>query len=111
MVAGLLVSVFLLVMQVALTVHVRNVATANAVEGARLAARDGTDLAQGRERTVELLSRALTPAYARDVAIARGDASGVPVVQVTVTVPVPVVGLWGTGSMTVRGRAYDESAA
>lgn len=111
MVTALLMTVFLLVMQVALTVHVRNLATANAIEGARLAARADASLEDGKARTVELLERSLSASYARSVDVSRTAEGGSSVVQVRVQVPVPVVGLWGAGSMTVEGRAYDESAA
>ena len=33
-----------------------------------------------------------------------------PAVEVTVSAPVPLLGLWGAGTMTVSARAFEEAA-
>ncbi|HEV6953218.1 MAG TPA: TadE/TadG family type IV pilus assembly protein [Promicromonospora sp.] len=107
---SVLVLVLLLgVVQVALAMHVRSIATDAAAEGARVAARADRGPADGVARTRDLLTGALTGAYARDVTAGRTALGGVPVAEVTVRTPLPVVGLLGPGgTMTVRGHALVE---
>jgi Flp pilus assembly protein TadG len=112
----LLVSVLVLalvlgVVQVALAVHVRSLATDAAAEGARVAARADRGPADGVARTRALLTDSLTGAYARDVTAGRTTFDGAPVTEVTVRTPLPVVGLLGPGgALTVRGRALEEAS-
>lgn len=65
---------------------------------------------EGAGRTRDLIARDLSPTYAQGVtARTVTTAAGVLVVEVTVTAPVPVIGLIGpSGSMTVHGRAFQE---
>lgn len=105
----LVLALFLSVVQVALAVHVRSLATDAAAEGARVAARADRTPADGVARTRALLAEALTGAYARDVTAARTTLDGVAVTEVTVRTPLPVVGLLGPGgTLTVRGHALEE---
>lgn len=107
---SVLVLVLLLgVVQVALALHVRSLAIDAAAEGARVAARADRGPADGAARTRDLLTAALTGAYARDVTAGGGTLDGVPVAEVTVRAPLPVVGLLGPGGvLTVRGHALLE---
>lgn len=111
MVAALVLVLGLGVFQVGLLLYVRNSLISSAAEGARLGARAGSSLDDGVRRTAELVGRGLSPAYAQEVsARERRSAAGVRVVEVTVTAPLPVIGLLGpSGSMTVSGRAFLES--
>lgn len=108
-VSVLVLALLLGVVQVALGVHVRSLATDAAAEGARVAARADRGPADGVARTRALLAGALTGDYARDVTARRTTLHGAPVAEVTVRTPLPVVGLLGPGGMlTVRGHALEE---
>ncbi len=110
MVAGLVVLLGMAVFQLALALYVRNALISNASQGARLGARAGSSLAEGVDRTRELISRDLSSTYAQGVSAGTETTSaGVLVIDITVTAPVPVIGLIGpSGSMTVHGRAFQE---
>ena len=110
MVGGLVVLLGMGVFQLALVLYVRNALIADASEGARLGARVGASVDEGAARTRDLITRDLNGGYAQGVTASRQTTSaGVQVVEVTVSAPVPVVGLVGpTGVMTVTGRAFQE---
>jgi hypothetical protein len=110
MVGGLVVLLGMGVFQLALVLYVRNALVSDASEGARLGARAGASLDEGASRTRDLITRDLDGGYAQGVTASRRTTSaGVQVVEVTVSAPVPVVGLVGpTGVMTVTGRAFQE---
>ncbi|MCF4119815.1 pilus assembly protein [Antribacter sp. KLBMP9083] len=109
LVSGLVLALLLGVVQVTLAVHVRALAVDAAAEGARVAARADRDLADGAERTRLLLRAALSEPYAQHVSARRTVVDGLPVVEVEVTAPLPVVGLLGpSGTLTVRGHALEE---
>jgi len=111
LVSALLVALFLGIVQVALAMHVRALAVDAAAEGARLAARADRDLAAGADRTRAILGAALGQRYDDNVTVRSATRDGLPVVQVTVRAPLPVVGLFGpSGTMTATGHALDESA-
>ncbi len=109
MVAALLVVLAIGVLQLALTLYVRNVVLSGACEGARVAARADATGADGVARAEELIGSSLTQGYAQDVVAAEEVVGGVRVVRVTVTSPLPVIGLLGpAGALTVSGRAVKE---
>jgi Flp pilus assembly protein TadG len=109
LVSVLVLALLLGVVQVALAVHVRSLATDAAAEGARVAARADRTAADGVARTRALLAGALTGDYARDVTARRTTLDGAAVTEVTVRTPLPVVGLLGPGgTLTVRGHALEE---
>ncbi|MEU4361875.1 TadE/TadG family type IV pilus assembly protein [Promicromonospora sp. NPDC023987] len=109
LVSVLVLALLLGVVQVALAVHVRSLATDAAAEGARVAARADRGPADGVARTRALLTDALTGDYARDITAGRTTFDGAVVTEVTVRAPLPVVGLLGPGGMlTVRGHALEE---
>lgn len=108
-VTGFVLALLLGVVQAALAVHVRALAIDAAAEGARVAARADRGPADGVARTRELLAASLTGAYARDVTAREATLDGLPVIEVEVTTPLPVVGLLGPASaVTVRGHALEE---
>ena len=60
LVSGLLLLLFLGVVQVGLVLHMRNVITANAAEGARYAANAGVDPAEGGPHAAALTAQSLS---------------------------------------------------
>ncbi len=111
LVSVLVLVLFLGVVQVALAVHVRAMLIDSAAEGARVAARADRTPADGVVRTEQLIAGSLSSRYAQDVSARRTTYAGLPVVEVTVSAPLPVVGLLGpAGVITVEGHALDETA-
>ena len=110
MVAALLMFVALAILQLGLTLYVRNALVAAASEGARLAARADASPADGVSRTRSLITASVGESYARHVSAARvTEPAGVRVVEVTVQAPFPVVGPLGpSGALTITGRAFAE---
>ncbi|WP_371852370.1 pilus assembly protein [Cellulomonas algicola] len=107
---GALVTVlFVAVLQLALVQHVRNTLVDCAAEGARYGALDGHGPADAVARARDLVTQSLSATYAGDVRAARTTLDGVDVLEVTVTAPLPVVGLLGPrDALAVRGHAYAE---
>ena len=109
MVAALVVALFLGVVQVALVSHVRTLLIDAAAEGARIAARADRGPEDAVDRTRQLIAASLADRFARDVTARTVERDGVPVVEVTVSAPLPVVGLLGpAGLLTVAGHALEE---
>lgn len=108
---GVLLTVLALaVVQLALALHVRNTLLDAAAEGARYAALAGSSAGDGVVRTQDLISTAISPEYAQDVAAAHTSIGGVPVVAVTVRATLPVIGLLGLErGLEVTGHAAVES--
>lgn len=65
LVGTLLTALTLAVLQLALAVYVRNVVHDAAVEGAYYAALADVSLGEGKQRTQDVITRAIGPAYAR----------------------------------------------
>jgi Flp pilus assembly protein TadG len=107
LVSALLVVLVTGVLQLALALHVRNTMISCVAEGARVAATDDRSLADGEDRSADMLRAALGD-YAVHVSATRGTVDAAPVVVVTAQAPVPVLGLWGFGSMSVSVRALEE---
>jgi Flp pilus assembly pilin Flp len=109
LVSVLLTVLFLGLVQVGLALHVRNTLVARAAEGARHGALADRHPADGAAYAADLISRSLSPRFARDVRARVSTAEGQPVVEVTVHAPLPVIGLLGPRrSLTVRGHAMVE---
>ncbi|MHA7246006.1 TadE/TadG family type IV pilus assembly protein [Arthrobacter tecti] len=106
LVGGLLTVIFIAILQLTLVLHVRNTLIDAASSGARygtLADRTPSDAAA---RTSSLISGTINSEYAQDVSVTQVNQGGVPVLQVTVRAPIPVIGLIGpSGTMEVTGRA------
>ena len=106
----LLVPLVLGILQVALTLHVRNTLASAAAEGARYAAAADRDLASGASHTRAQISGAVSGRYADDVTVREVVLDGLPTVEVVVRGDVPALGLGGPGvSFEVRGHASEES--
>jgi len=110
MVGALLTVLTLSVIQLGLTLHIRNTITDAAAEGARFGALADNSLTDGIERTRDLVSTALGPGYAQDVTASYGSYLGHPAAIVTVRTPLPLIGLVGIeGGLEVSGHAAVET--
>ena len=111
LVSALVVAVCVALLQLALGLHVRNILTDAAGEGARRAALVGGTEAEARQRVQTLSDAALRRGYVDTVSVARVPSGDLSIVEVTVTAPFPVLGLFGpAGTLTVKGHAVDESS-
>jgi Flp pilus assembly protein TadG len=115
MVSILIVTLLLAVLQVAVYVHVRNVVTASAQEGARYAANADVDPASGAARTVEVVARATSVQTAeglRCTSAQEVDSSGLVLVVVRCSgaVPALLASLGDLLPLEVTGRAVKEGA-
>ena len=115
MVSILIVTLLLAVLQVAVYVHVRNVVTASAQEGARYAANADVSSTVGAARTVEVVARATSVQTARGLACTSGEAvdgSGLTlvVVRCSGSVPALLASLGNLLPLEVTGRAVKEGA-
>lgn len=98
------------VLQLALALHVRNTVLDAAAEGARYGALADNEPRDAIPRTVELISTAVGPDYARDVTVREGSWMGAPAVIVTVRTTLPLAGLLGPDrSLEVAGHAARET--
>ena len=110
MVSGLVVFLFLAVMQLGLALHVRNTLTLAASEGARAAARLDASPELGVERAQDVVTGSLSDRFAGDIRVSAASVGGVDVVVVTIRAPIPVIGPIGPGGgLTVTGRAFQEA--
>ena len=98
------------VLQLGLSIYVRNVVHDAAVEGAFHAALADTSLQDGARRTSEIISRTVGAEYAAAIDVRERQTGGHVTVEVTVQATLPLVGLLGApGSMEVTAHAPDES--
>jgi Flp pilus assembly protein TadG len=115
LVSVLVVALLLAVLQVAVYVHIRNVVTASAQEGARFAANADIDSALGAARTVEVVARATSEQTARGLSCSSGeevDGTGLTLVVVRCSGSVPSLfaSLGSLLPVEVTGRAVKENA-
>ncbi|SDN13185.1 hypothetical protein SAMN04487766_11463 [Actinomyces ruminicola] len=111
LVGVLVIAVSVALLQLALGLHVRNVLTDAAGEGARRAALVGGTTAEADARVRALADASLADGYVEAVTVTRTSVGGVAVVRVDVTAPLPVLGLLGPGgTLHVTGHAVDEAA-
>lgn len=113
LVSVLLVSLFLLVFQVGVVLHVRNVLVASAAEGARYGANADRTPEEGADRARQVIADALgqrVAAAIRCVPVEGEELDGQVVVDVSCSGPMPIVFLpVGALSLTVHGHALEES--
>lgn len=95
LVGALLTLLTLAVLQFALAVYVRNVIHDAAVEGAFHAALGDTTLADGAERTRDIIRRAAGESYESEITVHETAALGQPSIEVTVRATLPLIGLLG----------------
>ncbi len=111
MVGALVITVFVALLQVTLGVYARNVLTDAAGDGARRAALVGGTEAEARQRVQVLSDAALRRGYVDTVTVSRVPSGELMIVEVTVTAPFPVLGLFGPGgTLRATGHAVDESS-
>jgi Flp pilus assembly protein TadG len=112
LVSVLLVFLFLLVMQIGLVLHARNVLVSAAQDGARFAANADRTPQDGVARTTESISETLGTELAARMVVTALPASatdGLPVVGIRVRGPLPFVfAPVGPLSITVEGHALEE---
>lgn len=109
MVAALLTVLTLSVIQLGLTLFIRNTVLDAAAEGARFGALADNSTADGVARAADLIVAALGPSYASDISASTGSYLGHPSVTVTVRAPLPLIGLVGMpGGLEVSGHAAVE---
>jgi hypothetical protein len=109
LVSALVSVLFVAVLQVGLTLHVRNTLISCASEGARLGARAGSSPSAGAARTRELITASLSSRFAEDVSADVTVDGGVQVVAVRVRAPLPVLGPLGPDDgFDLVGRAFLE---
>jgi Flp pilus assembly protein TadG len=109
--AGLLTAIFLMILQLGIALHVRNVLASAAAEGARYGANaDFTDHGDAADkRTREIITTELAARFADGVTATVLPAGTDAVVEVDVSAPMPLFGLWGTArTIHVRGHALQE---
>lgn len=108
----LLLFLFLGVLQLAFTLHTRNVLVSAAQEGARYAANADRTPADGVARTEQAIREALGARVAGRMQVEPlpvGSQDGLPVVGMRVTGPLPLVFLpAGPMRISVSGHALDE---
>jgi Flp pilus assembly protein TadG len=109
--AGLLTLLFLMIVQLGIALHVRNVLASAAAEGARYGANaDFTDHpGEAQSRTVDIITTELGGSFAKGVTAQIVAVDGQPVVEVEVKAGLPLVALWGTArTVDVQGHALQE---
>jgi Flp pilus assembly protein TadG len=114
LVSLLIVVLLLAVLQVAVYVHVRNVVTASAQEGARYAANADVDSGAGAARTVEVVARATSEQTAEGLACTSteeldGSGLNLVVVRCSGSVPSLLAALGNLLPLEVTGRAVKET--
>ena len=113
LVSTLIVVLLLAVLQVAVYVHVRNVVTASAQEGARYGANADVPSVEAAARTVQVVARATSVQTAEGLSCTAGeevDSSGLTLVVVRCSgaVPTLLAGLGALLPVEVTGRAVKE---
>ena len=104
-----LIPLFLGILQIGLVLLVRNTLASAASEGARYAATRDRGLEDGRARTREQITGAVSGRFARDIEVRQVMIDGAPGVEVTVHAVVPALGLGGPAvGLDVSGHAMEE---
>ena len=111
-VSVLVLALFLLVAQVGVALHVRNVLVASAAEGARYGSNADRDGADGERRARAVVASALSTEAARRMSyrsVLRAGPHGEEVLEVTISGPLPVVFLpAGPLHISVQAHALKE---
>ncbi|CAN5326770.1 hypothetical protein BH11ACT3_BH11ACT3_04220 [soil metagenome] len=110
MVGALLTVLTVSVLQLGLSLLVRNTVLDAAAEGARFGALADNVTADGVRRTTQLITVAIGSDYAQNVTASTGSWQGHPAVTVTVRTTLPLIGLLGIGQgLEVSGHAAIET--
>lgn len=109
LVSALLVALFLALVQLGLTLHVRNTLVAAAAEGARYGANADRTPEDGAGRTREVIAESLSERFVGAVTSGYADLDGVPTIYVEVRTTLPLVGWLGPPrALVARGHALEE---
>lgn len=109
LVAVLVMAVTAALLQLTLSLYVRNILADAASDAARHAALVGASDAEANARVQQLCHGALHANYPTKSEVSHLQRGSVSLVQVQVSAPLPVIGLWSpTGSVVVRGHAVDQ---
>ncbi|PWJ54841.1 hypothetical protein SAMN06264364_10545 [Quadrisphaera granulorum] len=108
MVMALVSVLFASLLQLGLALHLRGTLVDCVGEGARFGALADRTPEDGAERARELVRASLPATYADHITAAEVRRDGLDVVEVTASVPLPLVGYFGGGEMTVRGHGLVE---
>lgn len=100
---------FAAIVQVGLAGYLRTTLIAAAADGARAGALAGAPAGAATDRTRAALSDSLADAIVTEVVEEQARQAGVNTVVVTVRARLPLFGLLGPESLTVRGRALREA--
>lgn len=111
LVGSLLIALFLGVVQLGLAQHVRATTINAASEGARHGARADRGPADAIARTQVLITDGVSGRYADNVQARVVTFEGLEVVEVSVRMPLPVIGLLGpSGTVEVNAHALTEAS-
>ncbi len=106
MVSALVTVIFVALLQLTLILHVRNTVADAASSAARYGALGDRTPGDARDRAATLVAGALGPGYVQDIAVAVESVNGLNVLRVSITAPLPVLGLLGPSrSLEVSGHA------
>lgn len=108
MVAPLLLLVVVALIGLAMALHARMIIVDSAAEGARAGAHARAVLEVAESRTRELITASLPEEYGQRVRAQQRIIGGVPVVEVIVTSPIPILGIATPANMEVRAHASIE---
>ena len=110
LVGALTTVLFVAVLQLTLTLHVRSTLIDCAAEGARYGALADRGPGDGAARARDLIEMSLAPSFSEGVSASVRELDGLQVVEVRVDAPLPLLGLLGPGgTLTVRGHALQEA--
>lgn len=109
LVSLILIPLVLGLIQVGITLHVRNTLASATSEGARHAAREGATLDEGARATRDRVSQTIADGYLMDVTAERAVVEGAAGVEIQARAGVPALGLFGPAiTVEVSGRAVIE---
>ena len=106
LVGALVTLIFVALIQLALALHVRNTVADAASSAARYGALGDRTAADASERATMLVGNALGPNYIQDVSVNVESRDGLNVLSVSITAPLPVLGLFGPSrTLEMTGHA------
>lgn len=106
LVSALVTVMFLALIQLTLVLHVRNTVADAASSAARYGALADRTTLDAQERAATLIESALGSKYAQDITATVSEVDGIAILTVSVTTPLPLIGLLGPGeSLEMSGHA------
>ena len=109
LVALLLTLILAGALQIGLVIHVRNTVIDSAIAGARQASLADQSPRDGQRLTADLIRVSIGERYAQKVTVSTSRRGQVEIVDVSVSTPLPVLGLWGPAEVwQLHGRSVVE---